>query len=149
MTTSIRGFTFKPATIEDVPELVNQIVDAGLKDFDRLGMNPILAVAWFVHEEDCYLFYGPDGSLYGIYGVSDDNFLWVQMTNQVKKNPITAVRFGKALMEYIDRPLLWTTIDLQNTQLIKFVRHLGFKVLRMYPSEPDNYYSLEIVRLWQ
>ena len=93
------------------------------------------------------MFYGPDGSLFGAYGVSEDNSFWVQMTNKVKENPRTAVRFGKALMEHINRPYLWTTIDIENTQLINFVRFLGFKVIGLYPDGPDNVYSIEIVRL--
>jgi len=53
-----------------------------------------------------------------------------------------------ALMKHINRPYLWTTIDIENTQLIKLVRFLGFKVLRVFPDGPDNVYSIEIVRLW-
>lgn len=147
MTTSIRGFTFKPATIDDVPELTSQILEAGIKDFERFGLHPIISIAWFIYEEDCYLIYGPDGSLFGAYGVSEDGLIWIQMTDQVKKNPLTTVRLGKALMEHINRPFLWATINLQNTALIKLAKYLGFKVLRMYPTGPNNIYSLEIVRL--
>ena len=70
------------------------------------------------------------------------------MTNKVKDNPRTAVRFGKALMEHINRPYLWTTIDIKNTDLINLAKYLGFKVLRVFPDGPDNVYSIEIVRLW-
>jgi hypothetical protein len=69
------------------------------------------------------------------------------MTNKVKDNPLTAVRFGKALIERINRPFLWSIIDIENTELINFVRYLGFKVLRVFPDGPDNVYSIEIVRL--
>jgi hypothetical protein len=95
MTTSTRGFTFKPATINDVLELTSQMLDRGLLDFERVGQHPVLSLALYIHEDDSYLIYGPDGSLYGAYGVSDDNMVWIQMTNQVKANPLTTVRFGK------------------------------------------------------
>ena len=147
MTTSTRGFTFKPATINDIHELTSQMLDRGLLDFERVGQHPVLSLAMYIHEDDSYLIYGPDGSLYGAYGVSDDNAVWIQMTKQVKKNPRTTVRFGKALMEHINRPYLWTTIDIKNTDLINLVRYLGFKVLRVFPDGPDNVYSIEIVRL--
>ena len=147
MTASTRGFTFKPATINDVHELTSQMLDRGLLDFERVGQHPVLSLAMYIHEDDSYLIYGPDGSLYGAYGVSKDNAVWIQMTKQVKKNPRTTVRFGKALMEHINRPYLWTTIDIENTSLINFVRFLGFKVIGMYPDGPDNVYSIEIVRL--
>ena len=147
MTTSTRGFTFKPATINDTLELTSQMLDRGLLDFERVGQHPILHLALYIHEDDSYLIYGPDGSLYGAYGVSDDNMVWIQMTNQVKANPLTTVRFGKALMEHINRPYLWTTIDIKNTELINLARYLGFKVLRVFPDGPDNVYSIEIVRL--
>ena len=149
MTTSTRGFTFKPATINDTLELTSQMLDRGLLDFERVGQHPILHLALYIHEDDSYLIYGPDGNLYGAYGVSDDNMVWIQMTNQVKANPLTTVRFGKALMEHINRPYLWTTIDIKNTDLINLARYLGFKVLRDFPDGPDNVYSIEIVRLWQ
>ena len=149
MTTSTRGFTFKPATINDVLELTSQMLDRGLADFERVGQHPVLALALYIHEDDSYLIYGPDGSLYGAYGVSDDNAIWIQMTNKVKENPRTTVRFGKALMEHINRPYLWTTIDIKNTELINLARYLGFKVLRVFPDGPDNVYSIEIVRLCQ
>ena len=148
MTASTRGFTFKPATINDVHELTSQMLDRGLLDFERVGQHPVLSLAMCIHEDDSYLIYGPDGSLYGAYGVSEDNFVWIQMTKQVKKNPRTTVRFGKALMEHINRPYLWTTIDIKNTELINLARYLGFKVLRVFPDGPDNVYSIEIVRLW-
>ena len=96
MTTSTRGFTFKPATINDVHELTSQMLDRGLLDFERVGQHPVLSLAVYIHEDDSYLIYGPDGSLYGAYGVSEDNAVWIQMTKQVKKNPRTTVRFGKA-----------------------------------------------------
>jgi hypothetical protein len=147
MTTSTRGFTFKPATINDVPELTSQMLQRGLQDFERIGQHPILSLALYIHYDDSYLIYGPDGSLYGAYGVSEDNMVWIQMTNQVKKNPLTTVRFGKALMKHINRPYLWTTIDLQNTALINLAKYLGFKVLRVFPDGPNNVYSIEIVRL--
>lgn len=147
MTTSTRGFTFKPATINDVLELTSQMLDRGLQDFERVGQHPILELALYIHEDDSYLIYGTDGSLYGAYGVSDNNGIWIQMTNQVKANPLTTVRFGKALMEHINRPYLWTTIDIKNTELINLARYLGFKVLRVFPDGPDNVYSIEIVRL--
>ena len=147
MTTSTRGFTFKPATINDVLELTSQMLDRGLQDFERVGQHPILELALYIHEDDSYLIYGADGSLYGAYGVSDNNGIWIQMTNQVKANPLTTVRFGKALMEHINRPYLWTTIDIKNTELINLARYLGFKVLRVFPDGPDNVYSIEIVRL--
>ena len=147
MTASTRGFTFKPATINDVPELTSQMLDRGLLDFERVGQHPVLSLAMYIHEDDSYLIYGPDGSLYGAYGVSKDNAVWIQMTKQVKNNPRTTVRFGKALMEHINRPYLWTTIDIKNTDLINLARYLGFKVLRVLPDGPDNVYSIEIVRL--
>ena len=147
MITSTRGFTFKPATITDIPALVSQMLEKGLNDFERIGQHPILSLALYVHCDDSYLIYGPDGSLYGAYGVSQDNAVWIQMTNKVKENPLTTVRFGKALMEHINRPFLWTTIDIQNTTLINLSRYLGFKVLRVFPDGPDNVYSIEIVRL--
>lgn len=148
MTASTRGFTFEPATINDVPELTSNMLIRGLQDFERVGEHPVLSLALYVHEDDSYLFYGPDGSLYGAYGVTEDNFFWVQMTNKVKENPLTAVRFGKALMKHINRPFLWSIIDIENTELINFVRYLGFKVLRVFPDGPHNVYSIEIVRLW-
>ena len=147
MTASICGFTFKPANINYVYELTSQILDRGMQDFERVGQHPILSLALYIHEDDSYLIYGPDGSLYGAYGVSEDNAVWIQMTNKVKDNPRTTVRFGKALMEHINRPYLWTTIDIKNTNLINLARYLGFKVLRVFPDGPDNVYSIEIVRL--
>ena len=149
MTTSTRGFTFKPATINDVLELTSQMLDRGLQDFERVGQHPILHLALYIHEDDSYLIYGPDGSLYGAYGVSEDNMVWIQMTKQVQANPLTTVRFGRALMKHINRPYLWTTIDIKNTELINLARYLGFKVLRVFPDGPDNVYSIEIVRLWE
>lgn len=148
MTTSTRGFTLKPATINDVPALVNQMLEKGLRDFERVGQHPVLSLALYIYEDESYLIYGPDGSLYGAYGITKDNGIWIQMTDKVKENPRTAVRFGKALMKYINRPFLWTTIDIQNTTLINLSRYLGFKVLRVFPDGPNNVYSIEIVRLW-
>jgi RimJ/RimL family protein N-acetyltransferase len=148
MTASTRGFTFKPATIDDVPVLTRNMLTRGLQDFERVGQHPILSLALYMYYDDSYLFYGPDGSLYGSYGVSDDNYIWIQMTNKVKENPRTTARFGKALMEHINRPFLWTTIDIENTALINLAKYLGFKVLRVFPDGPDNVYSIEIVRLW-
>ena len=149
MTTSTRGFTFKPATINDTLELTSQMLPRGLQDFERIGQHPVLSLALYIHYDDSYLIYGPDGSLYGAYGVSEDNAVWIQMTQKVKENPRTTVRFGKALMEHINRPYLWTTIDIKNTELINLARYLGFKVLRVFPDGPDNVYSIEIVRLWE
>jgi hypothetical protein len=148
MTTSTRGFTLKPATINDVPALVNQMLEKGLRDFERVGQHPVLSLALYIYEDESYLIYGPDKSLYGAYGITKDNGIWIQMTDKVKENPRTAVRFGKALMKYINRPFLWTTIDIQNTTLINLSRYLGFKVLRVFPDGPNNVYSIEIVRLW-
>jgi hypothetical protein len=147
MTASTRGFTFRPATINDIHELTSQMLPRGLQDFERVGQHPVLSLAMYIHEDDSYLIYGPDGSLFGAYGVSENNMLWVQMTNVVKEKSRTWVRFGLALMEHINRPYLWTTIDIENTQLIKLVRFLGFRVLRVFPDGPDNVYSIEIVRL--
>ena len=95
MTTSTRGFTFKPATINDTLELTSQMLDRGLQDFERIGQHPVLSLALYIHYDDSYMIYGPDGSLYGAYGVSEDNAVWIQMTNKskiIRAQPLDSVK---------------------------------------------------------
>lgn len=148
MTRSTRNFTVKPATLDDVPTLVENMLDKGLESFDKLGMHPILSIALDFLLDDSYIVYGPTGELFFAYGIRPDGEFWVQMTRNVQKHPIAFLRAGKQMLEQLTHPLLWSHIDITNKPLLDLARYLGFKVLRVFPYEPDNVYFIEIVRLW-
>ena len=148
MTRSTRNFTVKPATIDDVPTLVENMLDKGLESFDRYGMNPVLSIALDFLLDDSYIVYGPTGELFFAYGIRPDGEFWVQMTHNVQKYPIAFLRAGKQMLEQLTHPLLWSHIDITNKPLLDLAKYLGFKVLRVFPDGPFNTYSVEIVRLW-
>ena len=70
------------------------------------------------------------------------------MTKVVDQCPIAFIRACKRIVNSLERPMLYNTIDIQNTSLIKFIKHLGFKVINVVAVEPSNNYHVEIVKLW-
>ncbi len=138
----------RPSTLSDIAPIVTNLLDSGLDDIRRLKANAVLHLTSDYLQDECYTFEADTGELVGIFGIGEDGCIWLHMTKVVDQCPIAFIRACKRIVNSLERPLLYNTIDIQNTSLIKFIKHLGFKVINVVAVEPSNNYHVEIVKLW-
>ena len=138
-----------PATLSDVPSVANDLLEAGIADLNRARYQPVLLMGLDILHDECYLASTEEGKPLCMMGISEDGCIWIQMTNEVKKYPVAYIRWTRRFVDKLPHPVLHNRIDIQNTNLIKFVKHFGFKVINVVAQGPNNNYHVEIVKLWR
>ena len=134
----------RQATLSDIPAVAGDLLEAGIEDLGRAGYQPVLTMV----NDESYLATTDDGKPICMFGISDTGCIWLHMTHEVQKYPIAFIRAAKKFINNLERPILYNWIDIQNTSLNKFIKHLGFKVINVVAVEPSNNYHVEIVKLW-
>ena len=129
----------RKATIEDVPYVVQNLLPEGLQDFRRAGIHPVFAITADTLNSDTYLLSSPRGIPIGLVGVTKSGCIWMNMTNEIRKYPKAFILFAKDFVR-ARGPLLWNEVDIQNNNLRKFLRLIGFKIINVIPSYGGNYY---------
>jgi len=138
----------RPATVQDLPLIINDLVLPGKDDMKRGGYNPAISMLLDLKTYDTSVALSPDNKPMVLFGVNKDGNVWMQMTNEVYKHPRFLMKATKAWLAAQKHKLLYNYIDIQNTTLLKMVKKLGFKFLRVVPMTSNNIYYVEFVRLW-
>jgi len=55
MTASTPSFTVRPATIDDIPVVLDNLLDNSLEDLLRYRINPVLSLAMDMENSEAYL----------------------------------------------------------------------------------------------
>jgi len=140
-------FTVRPAAISDIPEIVNNMLPAGIEDCQRSGLHPVLSIGSDMRYSKTYVAVNSDDKIVTLFGFMD-NIFWMHMTNEVTKEPFKFLKYAKRwFTANAKQPILCSMIDIQNTALLKMAKSFGFKVVNVVPSGLDNTYYLQIVRL--
>lgn len=137
----------RPATLEDLPNIINDLVDAGKRDMQRGGVNPAIRIPIDLRTYETSVALSPDNKPMVLFGVNSNGNVWMQMTNEVYKHPRFLMKAIKAWLGQQKHKLLYNYIDIQNTTLLKMVKKLGFKFLRVVPKTTNNNYYVEFVRI--
>lgn len=138
----------RPATIDDLPAIIEDLVEPGKQDIRRAGVNPVIAITHDLLTYETSVALSPDNKPMVLFGVNSKGNVWMHMTNEVYKHPRFLMKATKAWLQQQRHKLLYNYIDIQNTTLLKMVKKLGFKFLRVVPMTPNNIYYVEFVRLW-
>ena len=138
----------RPATFDDLPPVINNLVEAGRQDMKRAGVNPALQIYIDYLTYNTYLALTPDDKPMVLFGINNEGNVWMQMTNEVYKHPRFFIQATKTWLQQQKSKILYNYIDIQNTALLKMVKKLGFKFLRVIPMTKNNNYYVEFVRLW-
>ena len=138
----------RPATFDDLPPVISNLVDAGRQDMKRAGLNPALQIYIDFLTYNTFLALTPDQKPMVLFGINDEGNVWMQMTNEVYKHPRFFIQATKTWLQEQKSKILYNYIDIQNTALLKMVKKLGFKFLRVIPMTKNNNYYVEFVRLW-
>lgn len=143
------SYDIRPATIDDLPGVLLDLVPAELEDFKRLGINPVLSAIADLKNYDTYIAFSPDSKPMVLFGTDDSGYAWMLNTNEVFRHPRAFMRQLRDWLNNQPHKLLHSVIDIQNIARIKMLKRVGFKLLRLLPVEMNgqNYYFVEIVRL--
>ena len=143
------SYDIRPATIDDLPGVLNDLVQAELDDIKRLGINPVLEAVKSLRTYDTYIAFSPDSKPMVLFGTSDSGYAWMLNTNEVLKHPRSFMRQLKSWLDNQPHKVMHSVIDIQNVARIKMLKRVGFKLLRLLPIEMNgkNHYFVEIVRV--
>jgi len=145
MSNSTHGFKVRPATLEDVPVIARDLLEEGKADFFRAGMHPILCMAIDAIHSNPFLLISPDDKPAALFGVTDSGCIWMNMTYEVRKHPKSFIKWAKEFVK--TGPILWNRVDIQNNNLRKFLRLIGFKVINVVLCDTRNIYYVEFAKV--
>lgn len=142
MSNSTHGFTMRKATINDVPVIAKNLLVEGLQDFRRAGVDPVLQMTVDVMASDSYILFSPRDIPAGLVGVSSDGCIWMNMTHEARKYPKGFIHWARDFVSSRG-PILWNRVDIQNNNLRKFLRLIGFKIINVTLGYTRNIYYVE------
>lgn len=146
MSNSTPGFSVRPATLEDVPVIANDLLEEGVADFFRAGMNPVMCMAADTYYSKTFLLISPDDKPAALFGVYEDGCVWMNMTNEIRKHPKSFIKYAREFVKTLG-PVLWNRVDIQNNNLRKFLRLIGFKVINVVLCDTRNIYYVEFAKV--
>lgn len=146
MNNSTPGFSVRPATLKDVPVIASDLLKEGIEDFARAGMHPVLCMAADILSSKTFLVISPDNKPAALFGVYADGCIWMNMTNEIRRHPKTFIKEARKVVKTLG-PLLWNRVDIQNNNLRKFLRLMGFKVINVVLCDTRNIYYVEFAKV--
>jgi len=147
MTASAPSFTVRPATIDDIPVVLDNLIDNSLEDLLRCKLNPVLSLAIDMENSKAYLISIGDKPA-ALVGFQSDCF-WMHMCRGMEEHPVAFMKWAKRWFKQQRPDYLWNHTGIEYTQAIKMAKFFGFKILRVFPSTLTNTYLVEMVSLWQ
>jgi hypothetical protein len=145
MSNSTPGFSVRPATLEDVPVIAKELLEEGIEDFNRAGLNPVLCMAYDTLNSKTFLLISPDNKPAALVGTYADGCIWMNMTHEVRRHPKAFIKWAKEFVK--TGPMLWNRVDIQNNNLRKFLRLIGFKVINVVLCDTRNIYYVEFAKV--
>jgi hypothetical protein len=145
MSNSTPGFSVRPATLEDVPVIAKDLLEEGIEDFNRAGLNPVLCMAYDTLNSKTFLLISPDNKPAALVGTYADGCIWMNMTHEVRRHPKAFIKWAKEFVK--TGPVLWNRVDIQNNNLRKFLRLIGFKVINVVLCDTRNIYYVEFAKV--
>lgn len=146
MTASTPSFTVRPATIDDIPVVLDNLLDNSLEDLLRYKINPVLSLAMDMENSEAYLALTEDNKPAAMFGFESDCF-WMHMCRGMEEHPVAFMKFAKRWFNKNRPSYLWNMTGIQYTQAIKMAKFFGFKILRVFPSTLTYTYLVEMVLL--
>ena len=146
MSNSTPGFSVRPATLKDVPVIAADLLKEGAADFFRAGMHPVLCMSYDVLESKSFLLTSPDGKPAALFGVYENGCVWMNMTNEIRNHSKTFIKYPREFVKTLG-PVLWNRVDIQNNNLRKFLRLIGFKVINVVLCDTRNIYYVEFAKV--
>ena len=145
MSNSTHGFSIRPATLKDVPVIASDLLEEGIEDFARAGMHPVLCMTYDTLNSKTFLLISPDNKPAALVGTYADGCIWMNMTHEVRKHPKAFIKWAKEFVK--TGPILWNRVDIQNNNLRKFLRLIGFKVINVVLCDTRNIYYVEFAKV--
>ena len=146
MPVSTPSFTVRPATIDDIPVVLDNLLDNSLEDLLRYKINPVLSLAMDMENSRAYLALTEDNKPAALFGFESDCF-WMHMCRGMEEHPVAFMKFAKRWFNKNRPSYLWNHTGIQYTQAIKMAKFFGFKILRVFPSTLTYNYLVEMVLL--
>ena len=147
MTISTPGFYVRPASINDIPLVLDNLLDNSLEDLLRCQLNPVLSLAMDVSNSEAYLALTEDNKPAALFGFESDCF-WMHMCRGMEEHPVAFMKFAKRWFNNRKPKFLWNHTGIEYTQAIKMAKFFGFKILRVFPSTLTNTYLVEMANVW-
>lgn len=148
MTASTPSFTVRPATLNDIPVILDNLIENSLDDFTNYRLNPVLSLAEDISNSEAYYIEDAEKTPVVIVGFESDCF-WMHTCKGVRKHPVAFIKWARRWLDNQQKPYLWSHININYTQALKMSKAFGFKALRVYPHLLTDKYTVESVRLWQ
>jgi len=145
MPTSAPSITVRPATVNDIPVVLDNLLDNSLEDLLRCKFNPVISLAIDMENSRAYLISIGDKPA-ALVGFESDCF-WMHMCRGMEEYPVAFMKWAKRWFKQQKTDYLWNHTGIEYTQAIKMAKFFGFKILRVFPSTLTHTYLVEMVLL--
>ncbi len=150
--------SIRPATVQDAVQIAPLLREADRQEIEAaVGVaDPRLVLPEAVRTSAEAYAAGPDGAdpciLYGVqtvYGEPGLGLIWMVCTPTILSHQIEFLRASKRHLEELNTrfPLLFNRADERNTAHLKWLRWLGFSMLRRVPHGAAGLPFIEFARL--
>jgi len=146
MSVSTPNFLVRPATIDDIPAVLDNLLDNSLEDLLRSQINPVLSLATDISNSKAYLALTEDNKPAALFGFESDCF-WMHMCRGMEEHPVAFMKFAKRWFNNHRPKYLWNHTGIEYTQAIKMAKFFGFKILRVFPNTLTYTYLVEMALL--
>jgi hypothetical protein len=146
MSVSTPNFIVRPATIDDIPAVLDNLLDNSLEDLLRSQINPVLSLATDISNSKAYLALTEDNKPAALFGFESDCF-WMHMCRGMEEHPVAFMKFAKRWFNNHRPKYLWNHTGIEYTQAIKMAKFFGFKILRVFPNTLTYTYLVEMALL--
>ena len=146
MSVSTPNFLVRPATIDDIPAVLDNLLDNSLEDLLRSQINPVLSLATDISNSKAYLALTEDNKPAALFGFESDCF-WMHMCRGMEEHPVAFMKFAKRWFNNHRPKYLWNNTGIEYTQAIKMAKFFGFKILRVFPNTLTYTYLVEMALL--
>jgi len=145
MSNSAPSFTVRPAKVNDIPVVLDNLLDNSLEDLLRCKVNPVLSLAMDMENSRAYLISIEDKPA-ALVGFESDCF-WMHMCRGMEEHPVAFMKWAKRWFKETKPDYLWNHTGIEYSQAIKMAKFFGFKILRVFPSTLTHTYLVEMVLL--
>jgi len=151
--------TIKPANLVDALEIAHKLRYEDIREIEALsGLTPKEAIQTSLMASQglgkAYIAYVNE-SPEVLFGVSGSNTIgvghpWLLGSSAISELPIRFVRLSLRFIKEFQEifPILTNIIDLRNTIYLKWLEHMGFRIIKEYPNTgPGRITVAQFVRL--
>ena len=91
-------YVVRPATLNDIPVILDNLIENSLDDFTNYKVNPVLSLAEDISNSEAHYITTANGKPMAIVGFETDCF-WMHMCKGVEEHPVSFIKWARRWLD--------------------------------------------------